>query len=59
MTAEEIVLGGYAAFASGDMESLASIYHPECKITCNGKPRFFRNIYRFQRICGRYTLQIE
>ena len=40
MTAEEIVLGGYAAYASGDMESLASIYHPECKITCNGNHAF-------------------
>ena len=36
MTAEEIVLGGYKNFAEGDMEALAKIYHPECKITING-----------------------
>ena len=33
MTAEEIVMGGYAAFGSGDMETLGKIYHPECKTT--------------------------
>ena len=33
MTAEEIVMGGYAAFGSGDMEALGKIYHPECKTT--------------------------
>ena len=36
MTAEEIVLGGYKNFSEGDMEALAKIYHPECKITING-----------------------
>ena len=36
MTAEEIVLGGYASYVQGDMEALGSIYHPECKITLNG-----------------------
>ncbi len=36
MTAEEIVLGGYASYMEGDMEALGSIYHPECKITMNG-----------------------
>ena len=30
MTAEEIVMGGYAAFGAGDMEALGKIYHPEC-----------------------------
>ena len=33
MTAEEIVMSGYAAFGSGDMEALGKIYHPECKTT--------------------------
>jgi len=33
MTAEETVMSGYAAFASGDMEALGKIYHPECKTT--------------------------
>ncbi|MDG1009149.1 MAG: nuclear transport factor 2 family protein, partial [Amylibacter sp.] len=33
MTAEEIVMNGYAAFGSGDMEALGKIYHPECKTT--------------------------
>ena len=33
MTAEEIVMGGYTAFGSGDMETLGKIYHPECKTT--------------------------
>ena len=37
MTAKEIVLGGYQNFAEGDLVSLAKIYHPECKITVNGK----------------------
>ena len=36
MTAEEIVLGGYKNFAEGDMESLAKLYHSECKINING-----------------------
>ena len=27
MTPKELVLGGYASFAEGDMESLAKIYH--------------------------------
>ena len=27
MTAEEIVMNGYAAFGSGDMEALGKIYH--------------------------------
>ena len=36
MTAEEIVLGGYASYVQGDMEALGSVYHPECKITVNG-----------------------
>ena len=36
MTAEEIVLGGYASYVQGDMEALGSIYHPECKITLKG-----------------------
>jgi len=36
MTAEEIVMGGYAAFGSGDMEALGKIYHPECKTTFHG-----------------------
>ena len=33
MTAEEIVMSGYTAFGSGDMEALGKIYHPECKTT--------------------------
>ena len=36
MTAEEIVMGGYAAFGAGNMEALGKIYHPECKITFHG-----------------------
>ena len=32
MTAEEIVMGGYAAFGSGDIETLSKVYHPDCKI---------------------------
>ena len=36
MTAEEIVMGGYAAFGSGDMEALGKIYHSECKTTFHG-----------------------
>ena len=36
MTAEEIVWGGYAAFATGDMDVLGKIYHPECKFTFHG-----------------------
>ena len=33
MTAEEIVMGGYAAFGAGDMEALSKVYHPNCNIT--------------------------
>ena len=33
MTAEAIVMGGYAAFSNGDMERLRKVYHPDCKIT--------------------------
>ena len=33
MTAEAIVMGGYAAFSNGDMERLSKVYHPDCKIT--------------------------
>ena len=36
MTAEEIVWGGYAAFAAGDMDVLGKIYHPECKFIFHG-----------------------
>ena len=49
MTAEEIVMGGYAAFGSGDMEALGKIYHPECKTTFHGsnaalsKPTFSKS----------------
>ena len=37
MTPKEIVLGGYEAFAEGNMEKLGAIYHPECRININGK----------------------
>ena len=36
MTAEEIVLRGYASFAQGDMIALSKIYHKDCIITVNG-----------------------
>ncbi len=29
MTANEIVLGGYASYLQGDMEALGSIYHAD------------------------------
>ena len=37
MTAEEIVMGGYASFAAGDMEALGKIFHPDCKITMHAQ----------------------
>ena len=37
MTAEEIVMGGYASFAAGDMEALSKIFHPDCKITMHAQ----------------------
>ena len=37
MTPKEIVLGGYEAFAEGNMTKLAAIYHPDCRIKINGK----------------------
>ena len=37
MTAEETVLGGYAAFGQGNMEAFAKLFHPECKVIVNGK----------------------
>jgi|TARA_B110000902_G_C14078757_1_gene502238 ketosteroid isomerase-like protein len=36
MTAEEIVMSGYAAFGTGDMETLGKLYHPACKTTFHG-----------------------
>ena len=48
MTAEEIVLGGYKNFAEGDMEALAKIYHPECKITINGNHSLSGSYVGFQ-----------
>ena len=33
MTAEETVMSSFAAFGSGDMETLAKLYHPDCKTT--------------------------
>ncbi len=36
MTAEEIVMSGYAAFGSGDMDALGKLYHPQCKTTFHG-----------------------
>ena len=33
MTAEETVMSSFAAFGSGDMETLGKLYHPECKTT--------------------------
>ncbi len=36
MTAEEIVMSGYAAFGSGDMDALGKLYHPKCKTTFHG-----------------------
>ena len=33
MTAEEIVMGAYAAFGAGDMDALSKVYHPDCRIT--------------------------
>jgi len=37
MTAKEIVFEEYQNFAENDLVRLARIYHPECKITVNGK----------------------
>ena len=45
---EEIVLGGYKNFAEGDMEALAKIYHPECKITINGSHSLSGTYIEFQ-----------
>ena len=36
MTAEELVMSGYAAFGSGDMDALGKLYHPQCKTTFHG-----------------------
>ena len=36
MTPKELVLGGYASFAEGDMECLAKIYHEDASIKVNG-----------------------
>ena len=36
MTAEEIVMSGYAAFGSGDMDALGKLYHQQCKTTFHG-----------------------
>ena len=36
MTPKELVLGGYASFAEGEMEGLAKIYHEDASIKVNG-----------------------
>ena len=37
MTAEETVLGGYAAIGQGNMEAFAKLFNPKCKVIVNGK----------------------
>ena len=36
MTPKDIVLSGYQAFSTGDMESLGKVFHPEAVIKVNG-----------------------
>ena len=36
MTPKELVLSGYQAFSTGDMEALGKVFHPEAVIKVNG-----------------------
>ena len=59
MTAKEIVLGGYQNFAEGDLVSLAKIYHPECKITVNGKHKLSGVYVGFQEFAENFLSKLN
>ena len=59
MTAKEIVLGGYQNFAEGDLVSLAKIYHPECKITVNGKHKLSGVYVGFQEFAEKFLSKLN
>ena len=40
MTPKEVAQKAYDCFASGDMETLASLYHEDCTVTINGMHKF-------------------
>ena len=50
MTAEEIVMGGYAAFGSGDMEALGRYTIQNVKLPSTGAMRWEENMSVF-KIC--------
>ena len=59
MSAKEIVLGGYQNFAEGDLVSLAKIYHPECKITVNGKHKLSGVYIGFQKFAENFLSKLN
>ena len=40
MTPKEVVKKAYDCFASGDVETLISLYHEDCTVTINGLQQF-------------------
>ena len=40
MTPKEVVKKAYDCFASGDVETLVSLYHEDCTVTINGLHKF-------------------
>ena len=40
MTPKEVVKKAYDCFASGDVETLISLYHEDCTVTINGLHKF-------------------
>ena len=59
MTAEEIVLRGYASFAQGDMIALSKIYHKDCIITVNGTNALSGNYIGFDSFAINFLEKLE
>ena len=58
MTPKEIVMSGYESFSRGDMESLGSIYHPDCIIRVNGDHELSREYRGFDDWLTNFLSQI-
>ena len=59
MTAEEIVMGGYAAFGAGDMEALSKVYHPDCKITFHANHALGGEYHGFNDLLGNMLAKLN
>ncbi len=59
MTPKDIVLGGYQNFANGDMDSLAKIYHPSCRITVNGTHKLSGTYIGFEEFAAKFLSKLN